>query len=380
MAYDATVVPTLLGMTEDQAVDAMAQWFSNNFEDPSSGPFGTREEGVRWVEGGPYYAREELTVFADELAEAFGNASVDQLIARAATEFEGDVRLESPERRGREPYEDEAWLATEDGRGLVTENGEKIVVAGVSPRRDIAGSIRSLQGQSSTETVNDLVRWFHREYTPAPKDELGAAYRGWTFYDGGIPTMQALSSISDYLTAEFDQVRTLTIIGDAAAVIENESEGVNRWVPLTPQARGFNAYSAHLQVSEKDAREKAARAVNSLAETMSRVQPPAPTIGHNNPPEPMETGPWDWNDWDEIEAAVAETRRQISSPVTDPGAVHKAARVLSEKAQKFSDWIKLGMGLAGSAVIIGFFNEFGASLYRHTAAAAQALQAWLSVL
>ena len=376
MADDTAAVPPLRGMTEDQAVETMLEWFGSTYEDPANLPYITAEGGTQWIEGGPYYASDELTVFIDELAQAFGEKSVDRLIARAAEEVEADGQFEWAKKRGRDWYDgDVELLATEDGSLLVTEKGEAISVGRRQPL-DTTGMRSILVGRTPTESIDEIIRWFHREFAPAPEEDLGQAYRGWAFYDGGIPTMQALKDMSEALETKFDAVRAMIIMGDAAEVIERESGGVTRWIPTTVLTKDSSQASTTSPASENEARERAARAIEALARTMARLQPPSPSIGHNNPPEPIEAGPWDWDDWTEIEAAVADAKRQIENPATSGGAVRRAASVLTEKAGKFANWIKLATGLAGGALLCGYFNEAGAALYRQTEAAAQALREW----
>ena len=66
---------------EDEAIEAMVEWFHANFEDPAQEtPYDSGDGGYQYIWGGPYEA-------AGELADAFPDAG-DELISRAADEIQ----------------------------------------------------------------------------------------------------------------------------------------------------------------------------------------------------------------------------------------------------------------------------------------------------
>ena len=53
--------PSLDGLEEDEAVEAMVDWFAANYEDPAqSTPYDSSEGGYQYIWGGPYDAEEEI--------------------------------------------------------------------------------------------------------------------------------------------------------------------------------------------------------------------------------------------------------------------------------------------------------------------------------
>ncbi len=67
---------------EDPAarIEAMIEWFNDNFEDPAQRtPFNTAEGGYQWIWGGPYDAREELSAQFPDEDEAIIAAAVKRL-------------------------------------------------------------------------------------------------------------------------------------------------------------------------------------------------------------------------------------------------------------------------------------------------------------
>ena len=73
-----SVAPSLAGLTREEQIEEMAQWFFANFTDPAhSTQYETREGGYQYIWGGPYVASEELE-------EAFGDQVDYDLIVEAA--------------------------------------------------------------------------------------------------------------------------------------------------------------------------------------------------------------------------------------------------------------------------------------------------------
>lgn len=65
-------------------IEAMRDWFSNNFEDPANScPYESREGGYAYIYGGPYYA-------SDELQEMFGEYVKPNYIQELADELDNE--------------------------------------------------------------------------------------------------------------------------------------------------------------------------------------------------------------------------------------------------------------------------------------------------
>lgn len=64
--------PSLEGMSSEERVDAMVEWFFENFEDPAQEtPYNGREGGYLYIHGGPYEAQ-------DYIPDAFPDAEEDE--------------------------------------------------------------------------------------------------------------------------------------------------------------------------------------------------------------------------------------------------------------------------------------------------------------
>lgn len=72
--------PSVEGLDEDEAVEAMVEWFHKNFEDPAQEtPYESAEGGYLYIWGGPYDAREELGDAFPEADEAAIERAIDEI-------------------------------------------------------------------------------------------------------------------------------------------------------------------------------------------------------------------------------------------------------------------------------------------------------------
>jgi len=72
--------PSVEGLDEDEAVEAMVEWFRDNFEDPAEEtPYEGAEGGYIYIWGGPYDAREELEDAFPEADEEAIRLAVDEV-------------------------------------------------------------------------------------------------------------------------------------------------------------------------------------------------------------------------------------------------------------------------------------------------------------
>jgi hypothetical protein len=85
----ASPAPDIVKIMIEAAVDAMVEWFFDNFEDPVHA---TPWEGdYVYIWGGPYDANEELEdAFGDKLEEQFGEKLRVRVIAEAVDRIEED--------------------------------------------------------------------------------------------------------------------------------------------------------------------------------------------------------------------------------------------------------------------------------------------------
>lgn len=72
--------PSVEGFDEDEAVEAMVEWFHANFEDPAQEtPYESAEGGYIYIWGGPYDAQEELVDAFPEADEAAIERAVEEI-------------------------------------------------------------------------------------------------------------------------------------------------------------------------------------------------------------------------------------------------------------------------------------------------------------
>jgi hypothetical protein len=70
---ETTEAPSLEGLDREARIEAMVEWFGDNFEDPAQEtPYESAEGGYIYIWGGPYDAREEI-------GEAFLDADEDEI-------------------------------------------------------------------------------------------------------------------------------------------------------------------------------------------------------------------------------------------------------------------------------------------------------------
>ena len=104
---DPSDPPSLDGMEEEEAVQAMVDWFYANYEDPAqSTPYNGREGGYQYIWGGPYDAQEEIGgtfINADEdwIAQAVDEVQTEGTFdwapsSRRVQELEDDFEDDDP--------------------------------------------------------------------------------------------------------------------------------------------------------------------------------------------------------------------------------------------------------------------------------------------
>lgn len=80
--------PSLEGLGAEERVEAIAEWFHSNFEDPAQEtPYDGREGGYQYIWGGPYDAREEVESVFSEASEDEIEAAVDEIQATGLFEW-----------------------------------------------------------------------------------------------------------------------------------------------------------------------------------------------------------------------------------------------------------------------------------------------------
>lgn len=83
----------------DEAVEAIKDWFFDNFEDPAQHtPYNGAEGGYLYIRGGPYDARDIVeNVFADTASEELIKAAIDEIEAEGHEWVPHSRRLQPPD-------------------------------------------------------------------------------------------------------------------------------------------------------------------------------------------------------------------------------------------------------------------------------------------
>lgn len=91
--------PTLLGLSTDEAVDAIKEWFFSNFEDPAeSTPYESAEGGYQYIWGGPYDTRDIIeNVFYRRTRRAVTEAAIEELDRESFEWVPNSSRRQPPE-------------------------------------------------------------------------------------------------------------------------------------------------------------------------------------------------------------------------------------------------------------------------------------------
>jgi hypothetical protein len=91
--------PPVEGLSQEDAVEAIKDWFLRNFEDPvHSTPHDSGEGGYLYIWGGPYEAHDILEYFyADTASQELIDAAVDELESESFEWVPSDSRRRPPE-------------------------------------------------------------------------------------------------------------------------------------------------------------------------------------------------------------------------------------------------------------------------------------------
>ena len=101
--HDPVSVPpdNFEGLSEEEAVELIREWFFENFEDPvECTPYESAEGGYQYIWGGPYESR-------DVIENVFADIASDELINAAIKSIEADGFEWVPSSRRRQPPEDD---------------------------------------------------------------------------------------------------------------------------------------------------------------------------------------------------------------------------------------------------------------------------------
>jgi hypothetical protein len=143
------------------------------------------------------------------------------------------------------------------------------------------------------------------------------------------------------------------------------------------------------ELTASDAHDAMLQDIKVLEAYLTEIDIKTPTIGHNNPPERIESTPWVPSDRQELDFALANLKTQSVKPSSDEIAQAKAAAsTIKSKGDKIRAWFTKAAGVIGTGVVASFASELGKSIYELVwpkilgamEALGTSIQIWLSLL
>lgn len=109
--HDSLTIPPddFADMSVEEAVQAITEWFGENFEDPAqSTPYESKEGGYQYIWGGSYDTRDIIeNVFADTASQEIIDAAIAELESVSSEWVPNSRRLQPPD--DDEPPDEEEW-------------------------------------------------------------------------------------------------------------------------------------------------------------------------------------------------------------------------------------------------------------------------------
>jgi hypothetical protein len=122
------------GMSIEDAVEKIKDWFFENFEDPvHSTPYISAEGGYQYIWGGPYSARDIIeNIFADAASQELIDAAIEELESEGWDWVPSSNRRQPPE-EDEPPSEDASTLHAKMLRRIASLEEAMAQLPGVSP-------------------------------------------------------------------------------------------------------------------------------------------------------------------------------------------------------------------------------------------------------
>lgn len=356
-----TEPPTLVDLSREERVAAMAEWFGENFEDPAEKtPYESAEGGYQYIWGGPFDARDVL-----------GNTFPD------ATDEEIDLAVEGIEKDGIVD-----WAPSDIG----DDEPEPVLHPPSNPT--------SLAGLERGERIDAMAEWFWQNFEdPANSTPYDSEEGGYQYIWGG--PFQARDEISAaFHNANQDEIDT--------AVAQVEESGIAYWAPaesriwpddqgvevapttekllqrpVTVRAQTTGNPSLGMEVIRSSDRIKQLEALIDETERELRTCLPvlewaetewkqSGLMGHNNPPGGLSTPS---NTLQAVQRAIEITnvfRTEISRPEPRLKVLAECIKLIEAAAEKlcsfFTCLAKRPLSWLAQGMILKFGNDFMADL------------------
>ncbi len=310
-------------LSRRRKVEAMVQWFHENYEDPAVRmPYESAEGGYQWIWGGPYDAREQI-------GAQFSDVSDEAAIEEAADEITSDGLFDWAPKARREDYrQDEDWNEPGDDEDL-----------------------------NQPAVSEDYTRTPHRRTDPTPEGEA-------------FLTDEAGRFITD------EQGRILVV------TTPNTRPSASNFSDFTFGASNFSAPNAG--EASRDFHQELLARVESLEASVQTYRDNLPSRGHNHPPELVEPDPISPAELRIVVQVTVELRTEAQQSQPDPVKLETQASKLKAVAGSILAWMGRKIDTAVDSAIKWAVPALGAAwvlagpekVYANLMAVVETVSAW----
>jgi hypothetical protein len=117
--------------------------------------------------------------------------------------------------------------------------------------------------------------------------------------------------------------------------------------------------------------------LSHLESTLMQLELPAATIGHNNPPEPINDVPLTVPDVQELHITIDIIRNELKSPDPDEKLVENGAGFFKKIARKLSSWIAKTTDKLVVASLTAVASNYYSEIVEALKLAYRAIKVWL---
>lgn len=314
-------------LSRRRKVEAMVQWFHENYEDPAVRmPYESAEGGYQWIWGGPYDAREQI-------GDQFSDVSDEAAIEEAAAEITSDGLFDWAPKARREDYrQDDDWNEPGDDEDL-----------------------------NQPVASENYTRTARRRTDPTPEGEA-------------FLTDEAGRFLTD------EQGRRIVV------AVANTGLSASNFSDFTFGTSNFNGPNAG--GASRDFHQELLAKVESLEASIQTYRDNLPPRSHNHPPELVEPDPISPAELRVVVQVTVEIRTEAEQNQPDPVKLETHASKLKAVAGSILAWIGRKLDTAVDSAIKWAIPAIGAAwalagpekVYANLMAVADVLSAWATHL
>lgn len=194
---------------------------------------------------------------------------------------------------------------------------------------DATDTPSGLDDMTEEEAVEAVKEWFFENFAdPAENTPHESAEGGYQYIWGG--PFDAEDVLLHYFSEELsDDVRW--------RVVEELNRMSGVWAPNLSRIRDADEMPPEEQAAHLH--DQMLQAVSELEILIKEAEGPPVGIGHNYPPEPIESAPLTADDLREVMEACATLKQQLIEPPDGGKAAQEAAEKIKSKREKIKDWL-----------------------------------------